>query len=215
MPYWLAPVRSMVVMFDSMGGLVTRAALAHEHDLIPDTRAVITLGTPFLGAAKAAVILGGDRAHPTPALPPRRMQALAATLPGVHDLLPDYRCVDEGLEIARLSPETVEAFGGSKELASRAQEFQARMRTAAPALPGHRAVVGVAQPTVQCLRIENGVVHARHEAFRAYADGDLRRDADGVPERHDRAGDGTVYRDSASIGTPASTTYPTARSPQP
>ncbi|MDX2849223.1 hypothetical protein PV342_12290 [Streptomyces sp. PA03-3a] len=197
----------LVFVAHSMGGLVTRAALAHEHDLIPDTRAVITLGTPFLGAAKTAIILNGDRANPTPALPPRRMQALAATLPGVHDLLPDYRCVDEGLEIARLSPETVEAIGGSKELAARAQEFQTRMRTATPALPGHRAVVGVAQPTVQSLHIESGVVHARYEAFRAYADGELRRDADGIPERHDRAGDGTVYRDSASIGTPASTTY--------
>jgi hypothetical protein len=197
----------LVFVAHSMGGLVTRAALAHEHDLIPDTRAIITLGTPFLGAVKTAVILGGDRANPTPALPPRRMQALAATLPGVHDLLPDYRCVDEGLDVARLSPETVGAIGGSKELAARAQQFQTRMRTAAPALPGHRAVVGVAQPTVQSLRIDNGIVHAQHEAFRAYADGQLRRDADGVPERHDRAGDGTVYRDSASIGTPASTTY--------
>ncbi|MFJ4849205.1 hypothetical protein [Streptomyces sp. NPDC088733] len=197
----------LVFVAHSMGGLVTRAALAGEQDLIPDTRAVVTLGTPFLGAAKTAIILNGDRANPTPTLPPRRMQALAATLPGVHDLLPDYRCLDEGLEVARLSPETVGAIGGSKELAARAQEFQTRMRTTAPALPGHRAVVGVAQPTVQSLRIENGIVRARYEAFRAYADGELRRNADGVPERHDRAGDGTVYRDSASIGTPASMTY--------
>lgn len=197
----------LVFVAHSMGGLLTRAALAREPDLIPDTRAVISLGTPFLGAAQAVAILNGDRANPLPALPPRRMQALAATLPGVHDLLPNYRCLDEGLEIARLSPEIVEAIGGSKELAARALEFQERMRSTAPGLPGHRAVIGIAQPTVQSLRIENGIVHAQYEAFRTHGDGMLRRDADGVPIRQDRTGDGTVYRDAASTSTPSSATY--------
>ncbi|MEV0982115.1 hypothetical protein [Streptomyces sp. NPDC049915] len=197
----------LVFVAHSMGGLVVRAALVHESDLVSDTRAVITLGTPFFGAAKAAVILNGDRARPGQVLPTRRMQALAATLPGVHDLLPDYRCVDEGLEVTRLSPETVGAIGGNKELAARSEEFRTRMRDAGLALPGHRAVVGVAQPTVQSLRIKSGIVHAQYETFRAGAGGGLKLDVDGVPERFDRAGDGTVYRDAASIGTPASTTY--------
>ncbi|MFD8884654.1 hypothetical protein ACFV0H_19325 [Streptomyces erythrochromogenes] len=41
----------------SMGGLVVRAALEQDPELAADTRAVITVGTPFLGSAKAVLPL--------------------------------------------------------------------------------------------------------------------------------------------------------------
>ncbi|MFE6821912.1 hypothetical protein [Streptomyces sp. NPDC057690] len=195
----------LVFVAHSMGGLVTRAAFAraaaHGSDLGADTRSVVTLGTPFLGSVKAAVILGGNRSDPLPALPGRRMQALARTLPGVHDLLPDYRCVDAGRDVLRLTPSDVAALGGDKELAAAAQDFQRRMRApSTPDLPGHRAVVGVAQPTAQSLRLEDGVVYEQYLSFERDGDGELARDpAAGLPVRRDRAGDGTVYRDAAAL----------------
>ncbi|WP_406254141.1 lipase/acyltransferase domain-containing protein [Streptomyces chartreusis] len=201
----------LVFIAHSMGGLVTRAAFARAADLAADTRCVVTLGTPFLGSVKAAVILGGNRSDPLPALPRRRMQALAATLPGVHDLLPDYRCVDVGGDVLRLTPSDVAGLGGDKELAAQAQDFQRRMRASgAPAMPGHRAVVGVAQPTAQSLRLESGVVHEQYVSFERDGEGELARDpATGVPLRRDRAGDGTVYRDSATVpGTVAESWLP-------
>lgn len=195
----------LVFVAHSMGGLVTRAAFAdaaaHGSDLSADTRCVVTLGTPFLGSVKAAVILGGNRSDPLPALPRRGMQALARTLPGVHDLLPDHRCVDAGGDVLRLSPSDVAELGGDKELAAQAQDFQRRMRApGAPALPGHRAVVGVAQPTAQSLRLEDGVVYEQYESFERNGDGEVARDrATGHPVRRDRAGDGTVCRDAAAL----------------
>ncbi|MGW3231697.1 esterase/lipase family protein [Kitasatospora sp. NPDC001095] len=209
----------LVFVAHSMGGLVTRAALTHTPDLEPDTRAVITLGTPFHGAVKAAVILNGHRgeggraARGPGALLRRRMQALASTLPGVHDLLPGFRCVDDGREVRRLTPSDIEALGGDRELAARSQEFQQWMRLNGRSLPGHRAVVGVAQPTVQSMRLKEGMVHAQYVTFRTHSDGRLVRDAVGVPQRVDLAGDGTVYRDSGSLGGPAVTHLPLQHGP--
>jgi hypothetical protein len=195
----------LVFVAHSMGGLVTRAAFAYAasqgSDLVPETRAVVTLGTPFLGSVKSAVILNGDRSSRLPALIRRRMQALSATLPGVHDLLPDYRCVDAGTDVHRLGSAEVAALGGDAELAREAQLFQRRMREQAPALPGHRALVGVAQPTAQSLRLEAGVVHKQYVAFERNGDGELARDGDRIPIRRDRAGDGTVYRDAAHLAS--------------
>ncbi|MGW3934903.1 esterase/lipase family protein [Streptomyces phaeochromogenes] len=194
----------LVFVAHSMGGLVTRAAFAHAasqgSDLALETRAVVTLGTPFFGSVQTAAILNGNHS-PVAFLPRCRMQALSATLPGVHDLLPDYRCVDAGADVHRLGPTDVAALGGDKELAREAQAFQQRMREHVPELPGHRAVVGVAQPTAQSLRLDAGVVREQYVAFRRNGDGELARDRDGIPGRHDRAGDGTVYRDAAYLSS--------------
>ncbi|MEV7937200.1 hypothetical protein AB0O82_13785 [Kitasatospora sp. NPDC088264] len=192
----------LVFVAHSMGGLVTRAALGRHGDLRADTRTVITLGTPFLGSANAALMLnGGRRSGGLSGRVLDRLQALAVTLPGVHDLLPDYRCVDEGLEVSRLTPEAVAGIGGDPDLARAAMAFQLTMRSdGSAALPGHRAVVGVAQPTVQSIRVENGLVYPQHWAFKAGEHGDLKRTVHGIPQRLDRWGDGTVYRDAASGG---------------
>ncbi|WP_329077085.1 lipase/acyltransferase domain-containing protein [Streptomyces niveus] len=197
---WERPPQ-LVFVTHSMGGLVTRAALEHHRDLVPDTRTVITLGTPFLGAAKTAVVLNGNRGSRLPARLLQRLQVLAATLPGVHDLLPDFRCVDEGLEVVRLDPIMVEALGGDRELAAAAITHQSKMRAPeAVVMPDHRAVVGVAQETVQSIRVDSAVVTPQYEGFLTHPDGRLRRDAHGIPERRNRHGDGTVYRDAAHNG---------------
>lgn len=197
----------LVFVAHSMGGLVTRSALVEAPELAAETRAVITLGTPFLGSVKAAAILNGGRSDPLPVLPRRRLQALAATLPGLYSLLPAYRCVEAGIEVQHLTPSDVEALGGDRHLAAEAQEYQARLRLSPEILPGHRAVVGSSQPTMQSMRLESGVVHEQYVGFEQHRDGDLIRDRAGVPLRKDRMGDGTVYRESASSGAGPAVTY--------
>lgn len=174
----------LVLVAHSMGGLLCQGLA----DAIDDVRTVVTLGTPFDGAAKAAVILGSGRGGP---LPRRRLRELAAGLPGVHDLLPTYRCVDEGDSVRRLTPADVGRFGGSAELAHAAFE-----RRPAP-LPGHRALIGIEQPTISSLRLTDGTVEHHPYTFRLDPDGEFRRQAGGALLRVDGRGDGTVPRNSA------------------
>ncbi|WP_107089122.1 lipase/acyltransferase domain-containing protein [Streptomyces sp. WM4235] len=192
----------LVFVAHSMGGLVARAAIYQQPELHGDTRAVVTLGTPFLGSAKAAMMLnGGRRTGGISGMVLDRLQRLSVTLPGIYDLLPDYRCIDEGLEVARLTPQTVARIGGDPYLAEASMRFQLKMRLDhMEAIPAHRAVVGVAQPTAQSVRIEAGVVQPQYTSFIAGEHGDLRRNEHGIPERLDRWGDGTVYRDAATHG---------------
>ncbi len=68
-------------------------------------------------------------------------------------------------------------------------------------MPGHRAIVGEAQATVQTLeerRANPSVVTGRHWSFDVDEDGELVRDpATGIPERRDTRGDSTVHLPSA------------------
>jgi hypothetical protein len=188
----------VVLVAHSMGGL-----LARYLSLIPgatdDVRATVTLGTPFFGAVKAAVMLNSGRGAPLPARRPlvaalRRgadegLRALTASLPGVHDLLPAYRCVDTGTDTVALAPSDVAGLGGDLDLARAARDLYVSLRTAS--LVGHRAVFGVAQPTLQSLSVRDGVVIGHRHVFEDTVDG--RRAVD-------RHGDGTVYRDAAELG---------------
>jgi len=197
----------LVLVAHSMGGL-----LARYLSLIPgatdDVRATVTLGTPFYGSAKAAVLLNSGRGAPLPARRPLAaalradadtgLRALAATLPGVHDLLPTYRCLDAGASARRLSTADIVLLGGDSELAEAARALHERL--AGAALVGHRAVVGVAQPTPQSVTIQDGVVEAHQYTCEGDAAGPLRR--------VDRAGDATVYRESAALAGAAHTYLP-------
>jgi pimeloyl-ACP methyl ester carboxylesterase len=177
----------VVIVAHSMGGLVARhlAAIPGAADLV---RAVVTLGTPFYGAAKAAVLLSSGRGGPLP-LPRARLCELARTLPGVYDLLPTYRSVDAGTEARRLEPADVRALGGDEELA--AESFARAARVAQVALPGHVQVVGAHQPTMQSLTLDAGVALGQQYTCKPIAGGGI--------ERVDLAGDGTVYRESAQL----------------
>ena len=186
----------LVVVAHSMGGL-----LAQHLSTIPGgtdgVRACVTLGTPFFGAPKAAVLLAQGRGIPLP-LPRRRAQALAASLPGVYDLLPSYRCVDTVHDVRRLTPADIAALGGDAELAARAAERQASVSTAVPA--GHVQVVGARQPTIQTLTLDGDQIEDWEYT--------CRREAASLA-RVDVGGDGTVPRESAQL--PASPAFPLAQ----
>ncbi|MFE2283311.1 esterase/lipase family protein [Streptomyces sp. NPDC059443] len=194
----------------SMGGLVVRAALEQDPDLAADTRAVVTVGTPFLGSASAVLTLNLRQSRERPGWLQRHVQAMAATLPGVHDLLPGYRCLDRGLDVDRLTPSDVARFGGDEHLAARALAEHDRRWEHPFRMPGHRAVVGEAQPTIQTLqehqRADLAVVEGRHHSFDVDEDGHLLRDpATAIPARRDTFGDGTVPTPSAQAATDAVT----------
>ncbi|MEV4158317.1 hypothetical protein AB0J48_35370 [Nocardia salmonicida] len=175
----------------SMGGLLCQA-LAEISGAYDDVAQVITLGTPFEGAAKAAVILGTGQGAPAPA---RGLRPVAVTMPGIYDLLPRYRCVDDGTDARRLTPADIADLGGDHGLATDAMKRAEQRRSVV--LPTHRALIGVAQPTVCSLSLGNGRVEPRFYTFEVGEDGELARNTDGVLRRLPGFGDGTVPRNSA------------------
>jgi hypothetical protein len=188
----------LVIIAHSMGGL-----LARQLSLIPgatrDVRATVTLGTPFSGAPMAALLLaaGGGAAG----LPQRRLRELAATLPGVYDLLPTYRCVDTGNDARVLTASDITAMGADPELWEAAAHTASARDQVLPA--GHIRLVGTDQPTVQSVTIDAGEVTGHRYSCRPSAGGGITRE--------DRTGDGTVPRDSAwvrdSTGMPLAQTH--------
>jgi hypothetical protein len=188
----------LVIIAHSMGGL-----LARQLSLIPgaacDIRATVTLGTPFSGAPKAALLLASGRG--AAGLPRRRVRELATALPGVYDLLPTYRCVDTGNDARALTAADIIAVGADPELWDAAARAASARDQVLPA--GHVRVVGTDQPTVQSVTIDAGEVTGHLYSCRPSAGGGITRD--------DRAGDGTVPRDSAwvrdSTGQPLAQTH--------
>jgi hypothetical protein len=133
-------------------------------------------------------------------MPHRRLRAVAATMPGVYDLLPTYRCLHAtdatGVEdVVRFTPAHLAAAGGDRELAEAALAHHDRLETVE--LVGHRAVVGVAQRTWQSLRLNAGTVLAEEKSYRWDGE-DLLRDGYGRPLHTDDRGDGTVHRYAAA-----------------
>jgi hypothetical protein len=177
----------LVLIAHSMGGLLARQ-LGLISGATDDVRATLSLGTPFYGAPKAAVMLSRGRGAPLP-LPRARLRALAATLPGVYDLLPTYRCVDTGGDARQLSIDDVVAIGGDRDLAEASAYWRERIAEVVPA--GHVQVVGAHQPTIQALTISGGVAIGHSYTCRP-------RIGCGI-ERVDLSGDGTVPRESAQL----------------
>jgi len=176
----------LVLVAHSMGGLVARYFTERlgGREVVGQT---ITLGTPFSGAVKAAYLLNSGRGAPVP-LPRARLRALVATLPGVHDLLPSYRCVDDGGAGRRLTPQDVADIGGDPELA--ANSLRLYEAFAEPARESLSTVVGVFQPTMQSMRIDAGVVIPQWHLPAV--------SAGSAPVDH--GGDGTVYVEAALGG---------------
>lgn len=191
----------IVIVAHSMGGL-----LARYLTLIPgatdDVRTTITLGTPFYGSVKAAMMINTGRGAPVP-LPARRplrqawqsqadqgVRRLAGALPGLHDLLPVYRCLNNGPDSRRPTHADVVGLGADPGLAADAARLHEQLDNRP--LPGHRCLVGTAQPTPQSFTVTAGVVTADNRLLVDQNDG-VRWD--------DAGGDGTVYRGAATLAS--------------
>ncbi|WP_346009697.1 hypothetical protein [Streptomyces sp. SID1328] len=187
----------LVFIAHSMGGLLTHAALTlgGDSDLATDTRGVMTLGTPYDGSVVAANILNAIQGAPIP-LPHNRLATAAATMPGVHDLLPRFLCLEDGPNVRRPTPSDISDLGGDKDLFLASQTFFDTLSQ--QPLPRLRPVAGIGQDTVQSFQLTAGVVYASEYNFRTDNDGELKRDLHGRPLRYTSKGDGTVHRKSAS-----------------
>lgn len=186
----------VVFVAHSMGGLLVRAmsGLAVEQ---PDTRAVVTLGTPFVGSVKTMRMLAAGNGGP-PGMSAEATRRACLSMPGVYDLLPWYRCRLQDDDVVALAQEDVVGVGGPSHLVR--QAFERRARTATGELPGHRAVVGVGQDTPQSLELRGTDVVTYNWGYRRNSRGELIRESGRlVTENFD--GDGTVFHYSARTAT--------------
>jgi hypothetical protein len=178
-----SPDAKLVLVAHSMGGLIARfftGVLGGDSEV----RQTVTIGTPFQGAVKVVFLLDRGRGGPLP-LPRRRLRDLARTLPGIYDLLPSYRCVEEGGRTRKLTPADVGQLGGDVELARATADLHETL--AEVKITDLRTMVGTEQPTMQSLRLGYGAAEPQYYIHED--DGPI-----------DWRGDGTVYVQVASGG---------------
>jgi pimeloyl-ACP methyl ester carboxylesterase len=190
----------LVIAAHSMGGLLTRALAVVQGEgdtpvVTPDIRAAVTLGTPFRGSVKSAHLLSSGGGAPR-FLHEKRLREVARTMPGVYDVLPRYRCVEDVSKVRTLTPADVARIGGDEELAQAAADFFDRVRD--ESIPGHRLVIGTRQRTWQSLVLKDGLVVPSSEYFEWDGD-EPKLGPDNRPVRRARDGDGTVARDAAVV----------------
>ncbi|MBF6079486.1 lipase/acyltransferase domain-containing protein [Nocardia beijingensis] len=178
----------------SMGGLLCRA-LAAIPGAMDNVGVTITLGTPFEGAALAMVMIGSGEER---AFPAHRMRELARNLPGIYDLLPAYPCVEANNDVRVLTVDDVVRAGGDRSLAEAA--FADRGKLARVEIPNHRGVVGIAQPTICTVTIDQSDrVRGHRHTFQFDEHGHPIRRPGKMLQREAGLGDGTVPRASAAV----------------
>lgn len=182
----------VIVVAHSMGGLLVQE-LPRFFDAERIIRTSITIGTPFHGAPKVVLLLNSGAGSPLP-LPRQKLRRLAEGMPGMYDLLPAYRCVDNGAYASQLNPNDVERIGGQASLARLAVEARERRKRYAP--PNHVAIVGAHQPTAESISVRDGVVFPNQYSLLPGRDESV--------DRVRLGGDGTVPRLSTRTngGTP-------------
>lgn len=159
----------------SMGGLVARWYIAHGG--AAQTRKLVTLGTPYRGAARAVQQLVDGV---TTAIGPLSFDFtdFARSLPSLYQLLPSYACVTADEDVVALADIPTVPVLDTARLADSARFF-ADLETAEALNPGFAAIrhpiTGTSQTTASTVKITAGEI----ELIDLYRGADL-------------AGDGTV-----------------------
>ncbi len=179
----------LILLGHSMGGLISRYFL-EALDGWRNTRALVTFGTPYRGSVNSVDFLHNGFKKGIGPVKLLDLSDLLRSFGSVHQLLPEYACVDAGnglqriKDVAPISGINPERFAASVEfhqtIADRAAahgDDDEYMRDRYRVHP----IVGIRQPTSQSVRIRNG----KMEILRTY-DGE------------DTDGDGTVPMQSAT-----------------
>lgn len=172
------PDAQVVLVAHSMGGLIARWFVEHEGGA-EITRRIVTLGTPYRGAAMAVdqLVNGVRRGIGALALD---LTAFARSMPSLHQLLPVYACVDTGGDLARLTDTALPHL--DPDLVADAADFHGEQAGTTLARDRTHLLVGSRQPTATTVcRTGDGI-----ELLDTYLDSD-------------DFGDGTV---PAAGGTP-------------
>ncbi|HWY90873.1 MAG TPA: hypothetical protein VNY31_09405 [Solirubrobacteraceae bacterium] len=146
----------LVFVCHSMGGLVARWYIERcgGADI---TRKLITFGTPYRGAAKALeqLVNGVDRRIGPLSLD---LTDFARSLPSLHQLLPEYACIERGEDLLKTTEARIPDLDGDKiadAMAFHSQLRDAESRRTAGTESTH-AIVGVNQATATTARIVGG-----------------------------------------------------------
>ncbi len=150
----------LVFVCHSMGGLVARWYL-EKCGGAELTRKLITLGTPYRGAAKAVEqLVNGVRKGIGPLSV--SLTEFARSLPSLHQLLPSYACIEHAGSLHRLGETTVPELNTA--MVNDALAFHADLAAAEAARPASvtmtHAIVGTRQPTWTSLHINGTGVAA-------------------------------------------------------
>ncbi|MBV9483563.1 MAG: hypothetical protein JO249_22850 [Acidobacteria bacterium] len=177
------PNARLILIGHSMGGLIARYFLEARGGW-EMTRTLITFGTPHRGAVNALNFIANGWRKTMLGATLLDLSALLRSLTSVYELLPTYKCCQQGgemkhikdvpiphLDIQRLAKAAQFHADIAEGVDKRGRDFDNRVHP----------VVGTLQPTLQSARLENGVL----EALASF---------EGV----DNAGDGTVPRVSAT-----------------
>lgn len=145
----------LVLICHSMGGLIARWFLEQEggRELV---RALITIGTPFRGSVKALDTLVNGL---EPGIGRLRVSltAFARSLPSLHQLLPQYNCIDAA-DGSRIPLEQAAVPELSASRLQDAIEFHKSIASTASRPYRLHKVVGIRQPTLTTAAISAGGV---------------------------------------------------------
>jgi pimeloyl-ACP methyl ester carboxylesterase len=163
----------VVFVCHSMGGLIARWYI-EKCGGAEITRKLITLGTPYRGAARALDQLVNG-AHQ--GLGPFRLDLtrFGRSMPSLYQLMPEYACLQHGGDLVKTTSVTLPDLDTG--VVADAMRFHTDLQQAEAARPqslaATHAIVGTTQPTATTARLADG----RIELLGTYQDQDLAGDA--------------------------------------
>lgn len=167
------PDAQVIFVCHSMGGLVARWCIekcgGHEW-----TRKLVTIGTPYRGAAAALEqLVNGMRKGLGPLA--LDLTEFARSMPSLHQLMPEYACIEGPNGLLKTTETTVPEL--RTKMVEDAMAFHLAINDAEEARPASshatHAIIGAKQPTASTVRIADGKV----TTLRTYDGRDLFGDA--------------------------------------